>query len=288
MRKKLLALLIISAMMICTFGSCSESSVSSSAKNTFRYAVTTLPTTLDPTMCNSLTDNELQHPVTEGLTRTTGGIVAPGIAESWDVSDDGLVYTFHLRDAKWSDGQPITADDFVYSWRRLADPATGSAYAFAIWMIENGKEINLEGADPETLGIKALDDKTVQVTLVNPTAYFISYIGNQPSFAPLRRDIVEKYGKDFATSAETNVYSGPFVFSETTDDSWSFEKNPEFWDAENIRIDAAKVLYMKDEHDQIEMFEKGELDFAYLPNDAVVEYKNEKNVNHYLNGNVDF
>ncbi len=288
MRKKLLALLIISAMMICTFASCSVSSVPASAKNTFRYAVNTLPTTLDPSMCNSLTDNELQHAVTEGLTRTTGGNVAPGIAESWDVSDDGLVYTFHLRDAKWSDGKPITAGDFVYSWRRLADPETGSSYAFAIWMIKNGKEINLEGADPDTLGVVALDDKTVQVTLVNPTAHFISYIGNQPSFAPLRKDYIDKYGKDFATSAETNVYSGPFVFSEVTENSWSFEKNPEFWDAENIRIDAAEVQFTEDEHEQIEMFERGELDFAYLPNDAVVEYKNEKNVNHYLNGNVDF
>jgi oligopeptide transport system substrate-binding protein len=288
MRKKLLAFLIISALMICTFASCADSAATPSEDNTFRYAVSILPTTLDPTMCNSLTDNELQHAVTEGLTRTTGGNVAPGIAESWDVSDDGLVYTFHLRDAKWSDGQPITADDFVYSWRRLADPKTGSSYAFAVWMVKNGKEINLEGADPETLGIKALDDKTVQVTLVNPTAYFISYIGNQPSFAPLRKDYVEKYGKDFATSAETNVYSGPFVFSEVTENSWSFKKNPEFWDAENIRIDAAEVKYTKDEHEQVEMFENGELDFAYLPNDAVNEYKNEKNVNHYLNGNVDF
>ena len=92
----------------------------------------------------------------------------------------------------------------------------------------------------------------------------------------------------FATSAETNVYSGPFVFSEVTENSWSFKKNPEFWDAENIRIDAAEVKYTKDEHEHVEMFENGELDFAYLPNDAVNEYKNEKNVNHYLNGNVDF
>ena len=151
MRKKLLALLIASVMITGCLGSCGAPKAAAEKADTFRYAVNTLPTTLDPSLCNSLTDNELQHPITEGLTRTTGGKVAPGIAESWDVSKDGKTYTFHLRDANWSDGKPITADDFVYSWRRLADPETNSAYAFAVWMVEGGKEVNLEGADPETL-----------------------------------------------------------------------------------------------------------------------------------------
>ena len=289
MKRKLTALALVSVLLIITLTSCgSTGSGSYDTSVTFRYGINTPPDTLDPSLCNSLTDNEFQHAITEGLTRTTGGVTSPGIAESWEISADGLTYTFHLRDAVWSDGKPITADDFIYSWRRLADPATNSAYAFAIWTVENGKEINLNGADPETLGIRKIDDKTLEVKLVNPTAYFISYIGNQPSFAPLRRDYVEKYGADFATSPETNVYSGPFVLTEVSENRWSFEKNPMFWDADNIRICRTEAIFNEDGHEQVEMFNNDELDFAYVPNDSVIKYKNEEKVNHYLNGNIDF
>ena len=290
MKRKLLSLAVCAALVISVLSSCSAVSSESDVK-VFRYAVNNIPTSLDPSRCNGITDNEFTHAITEGLTRTTGGVVSPGIAESWDVSSDGRIYTFHLRDANWSDGVPITAGDFVYSWKRLLDPATGSEYAFAAWMIRNAKKINLEGADPDTLGVRAIDDKTLQVELDNPTAYFLSYIGSQPHFAPIRRDYVEKYGDEFALTPEKNVYSGPFVLKDAGGEdgtTWVFEKNPQFWDAEHIRIDRTEAVYTYNDDDQISLFEDGKLNFAYVPNHLVTEYKDRSNVNHFLSGTVDY
>lgn len=288
MRRKLAVLVIVSLIMISALSSCGLESSNESKEKVFRYAVNNVPTTLDPNLSNGITDNEFQHVLTEGLTRTIGGAIRPGIAESWEVSEDGTVYTFHLRDANWSDGVPVTAEDFAYGWRRLLDPEVGSSYAFAGWMIKGGKQVNLEKADPDTLGIEVIDDKTLRITLEAPTAYFLSYIGSQPHFAPVRKDIVEKYGSDYATSPETNVYCGPFVLSYADNSHWTFVKNPEFWDADNIRIDRTEAVYTETNNEQVALFEKGELDLAYVPNDQTAEYKGQKNVNHFLNGLVDY
>ena len=290
MKKKLLTLLMVSVLLITMPAGCGLGSTggSESTQNCFRYACTNYPSTLDPTLCNGITENEFQHVLTEGLTRSSGGVVKPGIAESWDISEDGTVYTFHLRDAVWSDGQPITAYDYLYSWQRLADPATKSDYAFAAWIIKGGKAVNVDGASMSELGVKVIDKKTLQVTLERPTAYFLSYIGGQPSFAPVRKDYVEKYGDKFATSPETNVYSGPFTLTGIGENTWEFTRNPDFWDAENISIESALAYYPEEEESQIEMFENGELDLAFIPNNQVNKYRKQPNVNHYLNGTVDY
>lgn len=289
MKNRLVVLTLVAALIISMLVSCGEPrKIDTGDRKVFRYTVNNVPTTLDPNLCNGITDNEFQHVLTEGLTRTTGGTVTPGIAESWEISEDGTVYIFHLRDALWSDGEPITAEDFVYGWRRLADPATGSDYAFASWTIKGGKKINLEGASPETLGVRAIDDKTLEVTLENPTAYFLSYVGSESHFAPVRRDYVEKFGNEFAVDPEKNVYSGPFILTTAEEDRWEFKKNPLFWDADNITIEQATAIYPSDEDDQIKLFQEGQLDFAFIPNDMVSQYRNQKNVNHYLNGLIDY
>lgn len=287
MKRRFAAFFIILSMLIIPLSGCS-SDPGESGEKVFRFAVTSEPTTYDPTLCNSIVDNEVQHAISEGLTRTSGNNVSPGIAESWDISEDGRVYTFHLRDAKWSDGVPITAGDFVYSWRRLANPAFGSEYGFATWMIEGGKEVNIENADPETLGVRAIDDRTLEVRLVNPTSYFLSYIGSQANFMPIRKDIAEQQGAEFAKDVKTNVYSGPFILTDVQDGVWTFTKNPEFWDAENIRLDSAEMHFIEDEALQVSMFEEDELDFARIPNDKVPAYRENEKANHYLNGNMDF
>lgn len=286
MKKTVAAFLIIGIMIVSLSGCAADSSLMT--EKIFRFAVSTKPETFDPTMCNSITDNEIQHAITEGLTRTTGGTISPGIAESWDVSEDGRIYTFHLRDAKWSDGKPITAHDFVYSWRRLADPATGSEYGFAIWMVEGGKEINLKGADPETLGIKAIDDKTLEVRLVDPTAYFLGYIGSQSCFAPIRQDIVSSEGDNFARTPDNNVYSGPFLLKSHEDNVCTFKKNPDFWDSKSISLNGAELYYIEDADEQLQMFNSKKIDFTTIPNEKLLEYRKSEYVNHYLNGTVYF
>lgn len=295
MKKRILAALLSAAMAVTLLAGCStpksddggSEGEGGSGEKVFRYATRTEPTSLDPQKGNCIPDNELQHAVTESLVRNTGGEITPGVAESWEVSDDGLVYTFHLReDAKWSDGEPITADDFVYGWQRLLDPETGALYAFIGEYIKNGYAVETGEVDPSELGVKAIDEKTFEVTLEKPTAYFLSLVGSSGQYAPCRKDIVEKYGNDFAATADKNVYSGPFKLISSENQEYVFEKNENYWDADNIKLDKAIMSYVEKAETQLAMYESGELDYVEIPSASVPEYEGQDNT--FLNGNVDF
>lgn len=292
MKKRVLAAFLSMAMVAGLATGCGtpgggKSDGDSADGKVFRYAVNTLPTTLDPTKGQSIGDNEIQHAVTEGLTRNTAGDVKPGIAESWDESEDGLTYTFHLRkDAKWSDGEPITAADFEYSWKRLVNPETASPYAFIGDCLKNGQAIEQGKMDVEELGVKAVDDTTLEVTLEHPTSYFLSLIGSSGQFAPLRQDIVEKYGTDFAATSEKNVYSGPFVMTSSEDNVWTFAKNDNYWDKDSINLDKCELNYVENTDTQLSMYEAGDLDYVQVPTAYVSDYKDKAEV--FANGNVDF
>lgn len=292
MKKRVLAAFLSMAMVAGLATGCGtpgggKSDGDSADGKVFRYAVNTLPTTLDPTKGQSIGDNEIQHAVTEGLTRNTAGDVKPGIAESWDESEDGLTYTFHLRkDAKWSDGEPITAADFEYSWKRLVNPETASPYAFIGDCLKNGQAIEQGKMDVEELGVKAVDDTTLEVTLEHPTSYFLSLIGSSGQYAPLRQDIVEKYGTDFAATSEKNVYSGPFVMTSSEDNVWTFEKNDNYWDKDSINLDKCELNYVENTDTQLSMYEAGDLDYVQVPTAYVSDYKDKAEV--FANGNVDF
>lgn len=292
MKKRVLAAFLSMAMVAGLATGCGtpgggKSGGDSADGKVFRYAVNTLPTTLDPTKGQSIGDNEIQHAITEGLTRNTAGDVKPGIAESWDESEDGLTYTFHLRkDAKWSDGEPITAADFEYSWKRLVNPETASPYAFIGDCLKNGQAIEQGKMDVEELGVKAVDDTTLEVTLEHPTSYFLSLIGSSGQFAPLRQDIVEKYGTDFAATSEKNVYSGPFVMTSSEDNVWTFEKNDNYWDKDSINLDKCELNYVENTDTQLSMYEAGDLDYVQVPTAYVSDYKDKADV--FANGNVDF
>ena len=292
MKKRVLAAFLSMAMVAGLATGCGtpgggKSDGDSADGKVFRYAVNTLPTTLDPTKGQSIGDNEIQHAITEGLTRNTAGDVKPGIAESWDESEDGLTYTFHLRkDAKWSDGEPITAADFEYSWKRLVNPETASPYAFIGDCLKNGQAIEQGKMDVEELGVKAVDDTTLEVTLEHPTSYFLSLIGSSGQFAPLRQDIVEKYGTEFAATSEKNVYSGPFVMTSSEDNVWTFEKNDNYWDKDSIKLDKCELNYVENSDTQLSMYEAGDLDYVQVPTAYVPDYKDKAEV--FANGNVDF
>ena len=292
MKKRVLAAFLSMAMVAGLATGCGtpgggKSDGDSADGKVFRYAVNTLPTTLDPTKGQSIGDNEIQHAITEGLTRNTAGDVKPGIAESWDESEDGLTYTFHLRkDAKWSDGEPITAADFEYSWKRLVNPETASPYAFIGDCLKNGQAIEQGKMDVEELGVKAVDDTTLEVTLEHPTSYFLSLIGSSGQFAPLRQDIVEKYGTDFAATSEKNVYSGPFVMTSSEDNVWTFAKNDNYWDKDSINLDKCELNYVENTDTQLSMYEAGDLDYVQVPTAYVSDYKDKAEV--FANGNVDF
>lgn len=294
MKKKVFAALLATAMTATLIAGCgtpgsggSSSGGGGSDEKVFRYSTSTEPTTLDPTKSNCIPDNEIQHALTESLVRNTGGEVVPGVAESWEVSEDGLTYTFHLNpDAKWSDGEQIKAQDFVYSWQRLMNPDTAAPYAFIGEYLKNGLAVEKGEMDPSWLGVVAQDDTTLVVTLERPTAYFLSMIGAQAQFAPLRQDIVEQYGSDFAADYEKNVYSGPYVLTKSSDNQWFFEPNEEYWDADSIKLDRVELNYVQDNNTALAMYEDGELDYVSLPTQSISTYEGKDNV--FLNGNVDY
>lgn len=293
MKKKVFAALLATAMTATLIAGCGtpgsggSSDGGSSDGKVFRYSTSTEPTTLDPTKSNCIPDNEIQHALTESLVRNTGGEVNPGVAESWEVSEDGLTYTFHLNpDAKWSDGEQITAQDFVYSWQRLMNPDTAAPYAFIGEYLKNGLAVEKGEMDPSQLGVVAQDDTTLVVTLERPTAYFLSMIGAQAQFAPLRQDIVEQYGSDFAADYEKNVYSGPYVLTKSSDNQWFFEPNENYWDADSIKLDRVELNYVQNPDTAVAMYEDGELDYVSLPTASISAYEGKDNT--FLNGNVDY
>ncbi|MPM99416.1 putative deoxycholate-binding periplasmic protein YgiS [bioreactor metagenome] len=146
-------------------------------KKVLRYSLTADAPTLDPQLMNSIPSSTVGFHIYEGLMRNHIGEIQPGMAESYDISEDGKTYTFHLRDAKWSDGVEIKAQDYEYAMRRLVDPATASDYSFLVTsLIKNAGDINAGKMAVEELGVKAVDDKTLTIELNNPTGYFLSML----------------------------------------------------------------------------------------------------------------
>ncbi|MBQ9503982.1 MAG: peptide ABC transporter substrate-binding protein [Lachnospiraceae bacterium] len=263
-----------------------ETGSTAASEKVFRYSETQAPTSLDPIKANCIEDNEVGHMTQECLVRNTAGNVEPGIAESWETSADGLTYTFHLRDALWSDGEPITANDFVYGLRRLMNPETASPYAFIGEYVKNGAAVEAGEKSVEELGISAPDDKTVVIELENNTPYFLSLIGSSCQFCPQRQDVVEKYGADYAATADKSIYSGPFVMVSSENQQYVFKKNENYWNAKMIKLDGAVLNVIPDQSTALAMYESGELDFVKLPTEQVANYDD---VDHeYMNGNEDF
>ena len=300
MKKKLLSLLVAVSMsigaMACgayeTEDTAADASTADTGSGTessekvFRYSDTVEPTTIDPSKANSIVDNELIHACQESLVRGTGGKVEPGIAESWELSEDGLTYTFHLRDTNWSDGQPVTADDFVYGLQRLLDPATASEYAFIGEYVKNGYAVETGEMEVSELGVRAEDDKTLVLELENPCAYFLSMVGIASQYVPIRKDIVESYGADFAATADKNVYSGPFKLVSTDNMMYVFEKNDQYWNKDAINLDRVEFSVISESNTAVAMYENGELDFVKLPTDSVAQYDDIDS--EFMNGNEDY
>ncbi|WP_153126030.1 peptide ABC transporter substrate-binding protein [Peribacillus tepidiphilus] len=224
------------------------------------------PTSFDPPIgFDSVSWNALNN-LMEGLTRL-GENHEPeaATAERWDVSEDGKVYTFHIREnAKWSNGDDVTANDFVFAWKRLLDPATGSPAAFLGYLIEGGEAFNTGKGTADDVKVKAVDAKTLEVTLTSPQAYFLSVIAN-PAFFPINEKIAKENPEWFA-EAESFVGNGPFNLSEWEHDShFVMEKNKNYWDAENVKLDKIHWAMIDDPNTEYQMFQTGELDTSDVP-----------------------
>lgn len=236
------------------------------------------PKTIDPAL-NSAVDGSvyIQHAF-EGLaTRDKDNKIVGGVAESWDISEDGLTYTFYIREnAKWSDGKKITADDFVYSWRRAVNPLTAAEYAYQFEPVLNAMDIN-EGKKPlDSLGVKAIDENTFEVKLSSPTAYFLE-LAAFPTFYPVREDIIEQYGDDWTLSPDTYIGNGPYILTERrTDDRLIMEKNTNYWNTDSIIPQKLAFILMQNETAAVAGIKEGSIHFANNPPLSEIEtLKNE-------------
>ncbi len=224
------------------------------------------PETLDVHTSQGVGASNIQRDLFEGLvTEAMDATLIPGAAERWEISDDGTVYTFHLRkDGRWSNGDPVTAQDFVYAMRRLVNPATAAPYAFIAYPILNAKAI-ASGAETDLskMGVEAVDDLTLRITLERPTPYFLGMLTHS-SMYPVHRKSVEALGTKWIKPGNM-ISNGAYKLTEWAPQSHiTLVKNPYFHDAENVRID--KVIYYPTEDTAAEMkqYRAGELDFTYV------------------------
>jgi oligopeptide transport system substrate-binding protein len=241
------------------------------------------PQTLDP---HILYDYDIIPALFDGLVENSNNNadLTPSLAEKWESNSDASVWTFYLRkDTKWTDGKPITADDFVYSWKRLLSPELNSRVSFPLFSIKNAEEYASSKASAEDVSIKAIDDYTLQVTLKQPTPYFDKMIADD-AFRPVPKQAIEKHGENW-TKPENMVTSGAFKLSEwAVDKQIVLERNPQFWDNANTKLD--KIIFpflLKEDVENwkailpAKLYKNGEIDATkrYLSEDETYENKKD-------------
>ncbi|MBF0708641.1 peptide ABC transporter substrate-binding protein [Alkalihalobacillus hwajinpoensis] len=234
------------------------------------------PTSFDPPIgFDSVSWNALNN-LMEGMTRLDKeDQPQPAAAKEWDLSEDGKTYTFHLReDAKWSNGEPVTAEDFEYAWKRLANPDTASPAAFLAYFIEGAEAFNTGEGSEDDMMVKAVDETTLEVTLESPVAYFPSVISN-PAFFPVHKATVEE-NPEWHTEADTYVSNGPFKLTKWEHDSkFEFSKNENYWDAANVKLDKVDWAMVDDTNTEYQMYKTGELHTSDVPADLSEELFND-------------
>lgn len=201
-----------------------------------------------------------------------------------EVSEDGLVYTFTIRDdATWSNGSPVTAQNYVDGWQRMVDPELAAPYSYMYnGVVQNATEITEGNIAPSELGVAAIDDKKFQVTLEQPTAYFLDLI-TIPAFYPVYLDAVEST-ENYGTSSEGPVYNGPFEMTNweaSEGSSWTLTKNDDYWDAENVNLDEVVIQHMPETSTAISLYESGELDVVELTGEFAQQYEGHEEFQTY-------
>ena len=259
--------------------------------NTLIYQLDNEVQTMD---CQVATDGmsfQVQGMTTEGLfSPDQEGKPSPAMALSEDVSEDGLTRTFHLReDAKWSNGTPVTADDFVYAWQRAVDPEVGSEYAFLLGVagVKNADAIANGEMPVEDLGVKAVDDHTFEVQLDTPVAFFDTMLFF-PTFFPTNREFCEAAGDQYATTPDTMLANGPYKIASYEPAATTIElvKNPDYWDADAVKLDGIRCQVIKETQQALLAYQSGELDFARISGEQVEQYQSDPEFQAILTGFV--
>lgn len=236
---------------------------------------------LDPQQATDGTSFEVMANYTDGLTQMDdSGAAVAAIAESWETSDDGLTWTFHLRkDAKWSNGTPVTAKDFVFGWQRAVDPDVASEYAYMlsdIGQVKNAAEIIDGTKDKSELGVTAVDDNTLQVELNAPVSYFLSLM-YFPTYYPVNEEFFNTCPDTYGTSPETTLSNGAFVLDsyEPAATEIHLTKNADYYDADKIKLAGIDYQVIQDSQQALLSYQSGDLDLTLLNGDQVDQVKDD-------------
>lgn len=251
-------------------GACGQQAEPVSEATASPVSVTTLhrgngvePDSMDPHKGEGTSGANIRRDLFEGLVATApDGSLVPGAAESWELSDDRMTYTFHLRpDGRWSDGEPVTAADFVYGLRRGADPMTLSSYSQVLAPILNAEAVTRGMLPPESLAVEAVDDLTLVIRLKGPTPYFLELLTHSMTF-PVRRSNVEQYGNRFARPGNL-ISNGPYVLDEWVVQSHiKLVKNPYYHGADDVRIETVYYYAIENPSVELKRYRAGELDWT--------------------------
>ncbi|WP_458121730.1 peptide ABC transporter substrate-binding protein [Paenibacillus sp. Z6-24] len=280
MKKKswlvLMTLVLAFSTLLAACGSGSESGTGTSgqagegtATQDLRINMSAEPPTFDPAQAKDSQTNTALKLMYEGLTRMgADGNPAPGVAEKWDVSEDGLKYTFHLRDnATWNNGEPVTAEDFAYAWEHVLSPDTAPAseYAYQLYYLKNGEAFNTgKIKDFSQVGVKVVDEKTLEVTLENPAPYWLG-LTSFYTYYPVNKKNVEANDK-WAAKADTMVTNGPFTLTTwTTGQQLAWTKNDKYWDKDKIKLNTITASLVNSGATEYSSYQSGQLDYAGAP-----------------------
>ena len=236
------------------------------------------PGSLDPPLAQGTHESWILENVFEGLmTFDEKGELVEGMAEKYEVSEDGLTYTFYLRDAKWTNGDPVTAHDFEYSWKRALAPETAANYASILYYIKGAEAYNTGNGSADDVAIKALDDKTLEVTLESPTAYFLELTAFYTYF-PVNKNVAES-NPDWAKDPSTYVSNGPFKLVEWKhNDQIVLEKNENYYNADKIKLDGIELDIIEDQNTAWQKYEGGEYHINVdVPTSVVAELQANNN-----------
>lgn len=252
-----------------------EEAAATGDKDTFIFAQASECKTLDPGVSNYLSSSSLLMNMFMGLEMVgeDGSSIVPGCAESYEISDDGLVYTFHLYDdLKWSDGSALTANDFVWSWIRELKPETASGCSNSLYVIKNAEAFANGECSEDEVGVKALDDTTLEITLENPTSYFLDMLC-ETCFVPVQQATVEG-SSTWSQEADTFICNGAYVMKQIDHDAdYILEKNPYYKYADDVAVENIKIVFIADSTTALTAFKNGEIDATNnLSAQAIEEY----------------
>lgn len=278
MKKWKLVLATAAALVLaaCGNGDSENTANSAEAGTEVNYVAPTEIATLDTTLLTDINSANYAGHYLEGLYwEDSQNEVQPALAsEMPTVSEDGLTWTIPLReDVKWENGDAVTAHDFIFAMHRLADPNTGAAYSYLLANFENAEEVLAGDLAVEELGVKALDDYTIEIKLHTPTPYMDNLLAFSV-FAPLNQKFVEAQGDAYGTSSDTILANGPYTIEnwDGTGLTWTLEKNPEYYNADEIAIDTVNVQVLKEVATNTNLYEAGEVDNAILTGELVKQY----------------